>query len=130
MRHTLPKTARIGTALLVTGWVGLSSASPGAEEKLFAFAIERGALARGDTVIRVRQGDTVKLHWTADETAVLHLHGYKLEAVVEPGKTAELVVRARASGRFPIHLHRPAAQPAPRVDHHGAPLVTLEVHPK
>lgn len=119
---------RLGPALLCLAWI-VPSSSAAAEERVFAFAIERGRVAAGGDVVKVRQGDKVTLRWTSDASAILHLHGYKLETTVAPGRAAELIVDARAAGRFPIHLHRPG-EPSSRSHHHDPPLVTLEVHPR
>jgi hypothetical protein len=43
----------------------------------------------------------VKLRWTTDRPIILHLHGYDIEAKVEPGAVTEMAFTARAAGRFP-----------------------------
>ena len=56
--------------------------------------------------IRVTHEDLVELRITTDEQMELHLHGYDIVLVVEPGTTASMVVDAQAAGRFPITSHR------------------------
>ena len=79
-------------------------------------------------LIRVRQGDWVRLRWVSDRPIVLHLHGYDIERKVEAGAVAEMTFRARAAGRFPVEEHRPSA--AGGHSHGDAPLVRIEVYPK
>jgi hypothetical protein len=94
----------------------------------FDLSIERGRVAANMRLIRVRQGDTVKLRWTTDRAIILHLHGYDIEAKVEPGAVTEMAFTARATGRFPIEEHRPNAKGGH--SHAEAPLVRIEVYPR
>ena len=79
-------------------------------------------------VIRVKQGDWVRLRWVSDRAIVLHLHGYDIERKVEVGAVAEMTFLARAAGRFPVEEHRPSA--AGGHSHGDAPLVRIEVYPR
>ena len=97
-------------------------------ERVFELGIENRKLAGDARVVRVKQGDVVRLRWTSDAPAVLHLHGYNIEQRVEPGAVAEMAFAARATGRFTVHLHAPGVSPGS--NHHGPPLVTLEVYPR
>ena len=94
----------------------------------FDLRIERGRVAANMRLIRVRQGDAVKLRWTTDRAIILHLHGYDIEAKVEPGAVTEMAFTARATGRFPIEEHRPNAKGGH--SHAEAPLVRIEVYPR
>jgi hypothetical protein len=94
----------------------------------FDLSIERGRVAANMRLIRVRQGDAVKLRWTTDRAIILHLHGYDIEAKVEPGTVTEMAFTARATGRFPIEEHRPNAKGGHL--HAEAPLVRIEVYPR
>jgi len=94
----------------------------------FDLSIERGRVAANMRLIRVRQGDAVKLRWTTDRAIILHLHGYDIEARVEPGAVTEMAFTARAAGRFPIEEHRPNAKGGH--SHAEAPLVRIEVYPR
>ena len=78
-------------------------------------------------LVRVRQGDTVKLRWTSDRPIVLHLHGYDIERKVEPGSVAEMSFVARATGRFSVEEHKPDTKGG---HSHGAALVRVEVVPR
>jgi hypothetical protein len=55
--------------------------------------------------IRIYENETVELHWSTDETVKLHLHGYDIEFLVEPGKTAVMPFTGKATGRFPVTSH-------------------------
>jgi FtsP/CotA-like multicopper oxidase with cupredoxin domain len=72
--------------------------------------------------LRMAQGETVVLRWSAARPTVLHLHGYRLAAEAGPGKTAELAFTARAAGRFAVETHRP--------DGRHAALLYVEVLPR
>ncbi|MGQ0674835.1 MAG: hypothetical protein ACT4N4_01925 [Rhodospirillales bacterium] len=97
-------------------------------ERVFDLRIEGDKLARGERVVRVKQGDAVRLRWTTTAPVDLHLHGYEIELHVEPGAVAELAFKAHATGRFPIQIH---GARAPGGGHrHGPPLVQIEVHPR
>ena len=68
------------------------------------------AIANRDTDLtrkdlRVSQGDTVRLTFTADEPGEIHLHGYDLTAVVSPDQPGELVFDATTAGAFAINFH-------------------------
>ena len=58
-------------------------------------------------VIRVKQGDRVRLSVTSDRSGALEVHGYHEEAHVEPGNKTTLSFVAAKTGRFPIDLHGP-----------------------
>jgi hypothetical protein len=55
--------------------------------------------------VRVVKGDTVVLRWRSDQRLELHLHGYDVNTIVSPGTPAEMKIRARATGRFPVEIH-------------------------
>jgi len=94
----------------------------------FDLSIERDRVAANMRLIRVRQGDAVKLRWTTDRPIILHLHGYDIETKVEPGAVTEMAFTARATGRFPIEEHRPNTKGGH--SHAEAPLVRIEVYPR
>ncbi len=72
--------------LLLGAIVGFASiAAAQTPEVAFDLRIEKGRVAQSMRLIRVRQGDAVKLRWTTDRPIVLHLHGYDIETKVEPG---------------------------------------------
>ena len=90
------------------------------EPKRFDLRIENDRLSGDLKVIRVRRGDPVEIHWSANRRAVLHLHGYDIETVVEAGKPQIMSFTARATGRFPIETHGAR---------HSV-LIYLEVYPR
>jgi Putative multicopper oxidases len=112
-------------SLLVTPGLAVTGAK--ADDLTFELRIERGQLPPAKRLIRVKQGDVVKLRWSSDRPIALHLHGYDLEQKVEPGVVAEMTFTARATGRFPVAEH----QARPGGSHtHGAPIVQVEVLPR
>ena len=102
----------------------LPLASPAiAAERVVDLTITHGKLSGGKDTIRVQQGDDVVLRWHSDRPIVLHLHGYEIETQVVPGEVAETHFMARATGRFPIHVHAGQARSK-------AVLGYLEVYPE
>src|SRR5215470_13351023 len=132
---------RVGTAIfgtrLIFATFGLllalvASAACGgaiAAELTFDLRIERGRLPENLRLILVKQGDVVRLRCTADRRTTLHLHGYDIELRIEPGVTRELTFTARATGRFPLHVHGPAERSGSHA-HEEPPLATIEVYPQ
>lgn len=100
-----------------------------AAELTFDIKIEGGRVPDTLRLIRVNEGDLVKLRWTSDQPIVLHLHGYDIEKRVAPGAVTELAFRAYATGRFPIHVHAQGAGASGQA-HEDAPLATIEVYPR
>ena len=109
-------------------WLAASVvAAPGAEVT-YALRIENGHVPENMRLIRVTQGDVVKLQWSADKPSIVHLHGYDIEKRVVPGMVADLIFTARATGRFPVNLHGTGAETAGHG--HEDTLVTIEVYPR
>ena len=106
---------------------GLTVTGAKAEEVTFDLRVERGRVPANMQLIRVKQGDVVKLRWSTDRTTILHLHGYDIEMKVEPGAMAEMSFTARATGRFPVSVHKPKQGSGHT---HDPPLVHVEVHPR
>jgi hypothetical protein len=100
----------------------------GAADLAFDLAIERGRVPASMRLIRVKQGDTVRLRWTTDRPITLHLHGYDIEMKVVPGAVAVMSFRADVAGRFPVEEHRPRAGGGH--SHGEAALVRIEVRPR
>jgi hypothetical protein len=100
-----------------------------AAELTFDIKIERGRIPGAMRLIRVSEGDVLKLRWTSDQPIVLHLHGYDIEKRVAPGAITELAFTAFATGRFPIHVHAQGAGAGGHA-HEDAPLAIIEVYPR
>ena len=100
-----------------------------AADLTFVLRIDHGRVPEKMRLIRVRQGDVVKLQWRADQPVIVHLHGYDIERRVEPGAVAEIVFTANATGRFPIHVHS-AKERSGSHAHGESPLVYVEVYPR
>jgi hypothetical protein len=114
----------LAAGLLVAGWLAVAQAA----DLTFDLKISAGVVPQGMRLVRVKQGDTVKLRWTSDRPMVLHLHGYDIERKVEPGSVAEMSFVARATGRFPVEEHKPNAKGGHA--HGEAALVHIEVLPR
>ena len=118
-------SANCALALLLT----TAAAAALAAELTFDIKIERGRVPDTVRLIRVHEGDVVKLRFEGDEPIVLHLHGYDIEKRVAPGTITELAFTAYATGRFPIHVHAQGAGAGGQA-HEDAPLATIEVYPR
>ncbi|MFB9266037.1 hypothetical protein ACFFWD_23255 [Bradyrhizobium erythrophlei] len=123
--NALFRAGLFGTVLV---WaIRATSTGASAAELTFDFHIERGQVTESTQVIRIKQGDAVKLRWHTDRSIILHLHGYDIEKKVEPGTVGLMEFVAYASGRFPVEVH---GSPGPGGHSHGeAPLVRIEVYP-
>jgi hypothetical protein len=99
-----------------------------AAELTFDLKVAHGRVPDTMRLIRVRQGDVVRLRWSTDQPLTLHLHGYDIEKHVEPGATTDLTFAASATGRFPVHVHAQGGRPDGHT-HEEEPLVNIEVYP-
>jgi hypothetical protein len=106
---------------------GLSVTGAQADELTFELRIVRGQLPANMRLIRVKQGDVVKLRWSSDRSIALHLHGYDIERKVEPGVVTEMTFTARATGRFPVQETHARSGGSHT---HGASIVQIEVLPR
>ena len=108
----------------------ITSGAPAlAAELTFDIKIERGCVPDTMRLIRVNEGDVVKLRFESDQPIVLHLHGYDVEERVAVDAITELAFTAYATGRFPIHDHTQGAGSGGHT-HEDAPLATIEVYPR
>ena len=129
MTKPLPAIAGYLFGLLLACVVGSVIAPVKAAEVTFSLRIEHGQVPEAMRVIRVKEGDLVRLLVSTDRAAMLHLHGYDIEQQVGPGTVTEFAFKASATGRFPIHLHGPQARSGAET-HEEAPLVYIEVYPR
>ena len=116
-------------ASLVASLVATVVAVAGAHatEVTYVLRIENGRVPADKRLIRVKQGDILKLQWSADRRMDIHLHGYDIEQTVEPGAATEMRFTARAAGRFTVEPHTGKTSSGGHA--HGATLVTIEVRP-
>ena len=126
-RTTLSSRYTFAVSALALCMAALVVAALGAEV-IYALRIENGHVPENMRLIRVTQGDVVKLQWSADKPSVVHLHGYDIEKRVVPGVVTDLTFTARATGRFPVNLHGTGAETAGHG--HEDTLVTIEVYPR
>ncbi len=133
MRRTVP---RLGYPLgryvlaLMLAWVAtVPIAGAVAAELTFVLRIDRGRVPDNMRMIRVKQGDVVRLQWSTDQPVTLHLHGYDIEIQAEPGAVRDLAFTAYATGRFPVYVHSTRARAGSHA-HEESPLVYIEVYPR
>jgi len=100
--------------------VAAAQAPPPPAPRRYDWQLLGGRLAAGQSVLAVTQGEQVQLSVTADRAGELHLHGYDLQAKLQPGVAVVLNFVADRSGRFELELHGA---------HHEA-LGALEVQPR
>ena len=102
-----------------------SAVAEAQDVRRFDLALKAGELPKDQRTIKVKQGESVELHWTSDQPVRLHLHGYDIEVAVKPGEPAVTALKALMAGRFSIEK----LQDKPGGHHHGGRLLYLEVHP-
>lgn len=101
--------------------------------RTYNLRIEQRKLAAGPATVRATQGEIVELRWTTDEATSIHLHGYDLEARLDPGKPGLMTIVANATGRFPLVAHGFGTQAAQRDGknaHREMTLLYFEVYPR
>jgi hypothetical protein len=125
-RNSLPRAVRITVAVLAAG---LFLAVPGYGDSTRTVDIEiNNGKVVGKKSARVVKGDTVVLRWRSDQRLKLHLHGYDVETTVSPGTPAEMKIRARATGRFPVEIHGQSESGGHSHDHRT--IFHLDVYPE
>jgi hypothetical protein len=122
--HLVSRRSALALLLILAG-----SPRAGAAELIFDIRIEHGRIPDAMHLMRVHEGDSVKLRWTSDRALVLHLHGYDIENRVAPDGVTELAFTAYATGRFPIQIHAQGAG-AGSAAHQDAPSAIIEVYPR
>ena len=93
----------------------------------FELNVVKGRVPPETRVIKVKQGDDVKLRFNVDRPMTLHLHGYNIEKRIAPGTVGEMQFNARATGRFPIEAHKSDGKSD---EGEEAPVAYLEVYPQ
>lgn len=102
-RGRLARAVRITVAALAAGLI-LALPGYGDTTRTVDIEIKSGKVV-GTKSARVVRGDTVVLRWRSDQRLELHLHGYDVKTTVSPAAPAEMKIRARATGRFPVEIH-------------------------
>lgn len=122
------RTFAAGAALALSlAWTGDAVVDVRAAELTFVLRIEKGHVPADKRLIRIKQGNIVKLQWSTDRRMSVHLHGYDIEKQVAPGAVTDMTFTAHATGRFTIEPH---LAKTPSGSHaHGDVLVTIEVYP-
>ena len=75
------------------------------QARRFDLKIRDRKLVATSRTLAVKQGETLTLHWTTDETMEFHLHGYDIAQRVTPDKAVVVTFEAYAAERFPITVH-------------------------
>ena len=76
-----------------------------APRRVIEVRIENRKVGAPGEAIRITEGEVIELRWTSDEPVELHFHGYDLKHHVRPDKPVTVVIKAYATGRFPITSH-------------------------
>jgi hypothetical protein len=105
----------------------IAAAAVGAADRQFSLQVTNGRVPESMRVLRVTQGDSVRLRWSVDRPLILHLHGYDIEKRADPSTGAEMDFVARATGRFPVHVHPVGAAGARPSEE---TLLYVEVYPR
>ena len=119
---------KLYTALIAAA-VASSALAAAPAEKLYNMTIVNGALPAEQRLIKVTKDDTVRLRVSSDAPGEFHLHGYRVEMKLAPGKPSEISFKAYATGRYTFGWHG-AADKAKAESHHGPEFAVLEVYPK
>lgn len=88
---------------LMASMIGCGGGTP--QAKTFELAIKEESIAKGDSVLLVKQDDMVTIVVTVDKPLTFHLHGYDIEEEARPGEPAILNFAANATGNFPFTAH-------------------------
>lgn len=96
--------------------------SPIGTPRTFAIDLKGGRVA-GESTLRVKQNETIRLQWTSDAPISVHLEGYDIEALVAPQSPVSVLFVADAPGRFPVEEHGEGGA------HGRGALFYLEVYP-
>jgi len=115
--------------LLAVLGLGAMAIDGQAAELTFNLRLEGGHVPPSMRLVRVTEGDVVRLRWSVDRPVVLHLHGYDIEKRIEPGVVGEMKFTARATGRFPLHAHAVGADGKGQA-RDEALLLYVEVYPR
>lgn len=122
----MPLGTRDSVILLFISWLvcAISLVAQAQEVKRFDLALKGGELPKEHRLIKVKQGDSVELHWTSDRSVSLHLHGYDIMIVVKAGEPTVTTLTARLAGRFPLERLQDKA-----AHQHGGKVLYFEAHP-
>jgi len=114
---------RLAACLIMPSYLIRPASGQEGPRKVIAVRMVKRKVVSPKGAIRVNENDVIELHWKSDEATILHLHGYDRKFQVRPGETATLILKANATGRFPITSHGWGH------GGHGA-LIHLEVYPR
>ena len=127
---TLPSAKSAGRLVVASIFLGSSLNLAGEQEEPIGpvkvdVQIEDREVG-GDRVIRLTEEQEVRIVWTTDESAELHIHGYDIRVAISPDGPVETSFIAHATGRFAVTSHGFGG------DHgHGhETLLYIEVYPK
>lgn len=72
--------------------------------KSFVLTVQKRKVVSGETTLVAKQGDTVSITITADESDELHLHGYNKHVDFATNTPATITLVADQTGRFPFEM--------------------------
>ena len=111
------------------GWFAPSSRG---NDSIHAFdvAVAKGRVAPALRILKVPHQADVMIAWSVDQPMTIHLEGYDISVLANPGEPQVMRFKAFATGRFPVHAHAGDRGEGKKHAHgHGA-LLRLEVHPR
>jgi hypothetical protein len=111
----------------VPGW-GQSGPPTVESERRVVLRVE--AVAGPPRIVRAVKGERIHLAVEANRPIVLHIHGLGIEIMAAPDRPGEASIIAKATGRFPVHVHDTQDPRGLTAHHHRAPFAYLEVYPK
>ena len=121
--------SKVFLVLAILPFSGIYAAGAKQEQpRTFPITISAGQVEAKNRIIKVLQGDTVKMQWVSDKSLILHLHGYDLTLQIMAGQPGTMVFKAHATGRYPVAIHH--ANKHIKGGHHGGAVLYLEVHPR
>jgi hypothetical protein len=84
--------------------------SDGGDDSAFRVTVEAGVPVGGVQSFAVKKGDDVRIVVRVDEPQEVHLHGYDVSQVVEPGSPGVFELVAEFEGVFELELEETAVE--------------------
>ena len=97
--------AQSGSLMIALALLMAACGSAGPQAREFRVEIKEGKPAKGPTVIKVNQDDTITLRIATDKPGLVHVHDYNIAQQAMPNQPAVITFTANTAGRFNIALH-------------------------
>jgi len=89
-----------------SGGGGRTASTPTrAADVVITVTVVGGKVATADDEVEIKHGQTVALTITSDRADEVHVHGYELEAALNPGKPTTIRFDADLPGKWEVELH-------------------------